>query len=295
MNLKNKKVAFIGLGNMGKPIAINLLKNNFELIGFDIDKKNKNNFKKKGGKVSLTLKEAIYNSDFIITMLPNGKIVNQVLFGKEKNIMYAKKEALIIDMSSSNPIQTIKLGKKLKNIGFNLVDAPVSGGVKRAKNSTISIMIGGLKKDKLIAKHILKNIGKSVFDIGSLGTAHAMKALNNYVSACGLVAACEAVIVGKKFGIRDQIIIDVLNNSTGKNNSTETKIKQFIISKKFSSGFNMSLMAKDLLTAKYLAKGVSLKLSGIENASSLWRKALKFNESTEVDHTEIFRYLNKIS
>ncbi len=295
MNIKNKKIAFIGLGKMGTPIAINLIKSNFKLSGFDINKKNIKKFKKKGGITFLTLRETIYNSDIIITMLPNGKIVKKVLFGKEKNITYAKKGALIIDMSSSNPMETQKLGKDLKNLGFNLVDAPVSGGVKRAENATISVMIGGLKKDKLVAKNILKNIGKSVFDIGSLGTAHAMKALNNYVSACGLVAACEAVIVGTKFGIKDQTIIDVLNTSTGKNNSTETKIKQFIISKKFSSGFNLSLMSKDLLTAKYLAQGLNLSVLGIKNAASLWKKVSKLKEFNNADHTKIFKYLNKIS
>ena len=141
---------------MGEPIALNLLKKNFNLIGFDINKKVRNKFNKLGGKTSSTLKEGISDSDIIITMLPNGKIVKEVLFGKQKNIINAKKGALIIDMSSSNPIDTINLGKKLSNMGFSIVDAPVSGGVKRAKNSSISIMIGGSKKNKLIAITILK-------------------------------------------------------------------------------------------------------------------------------------------
>jgi len=293
MNTNNKKIIFIGLGKMGEPIALNLLKKNFNLIGFDINKKVRNKFNKSGGKISSTLKEGISDSDIIITMLPNGKIVNEVLFGKQKNIINAKKGALIIDMSSSNPIDTINLGKKLSHMGFSIVDAPVSGGVKRAKNSSISIMIGGSKKNKLSAITILKKIGKNIFDTGSLGTAHAMKALNNYVSACGLVAACEAVIVGKKFGINDQTIIEVLNTSTGKNNSTETKMKQFVLSEKFSSGFNMSLMSKDLLTAKYLSEELNINAKGIKNASNLWKKASKIKKLINADHTEIFKYLLK--
>ena len=295
MYIKNKKITFIGLGKMGFPIANNLIKLNYKINGFDIDPKIGKKFEKNGGTSLSTLRKAISNSDIIITMLPDGKIVNEVLLGKDQNVFKARLGALIIDMSSSNPLGTITLGEKLKKRGYSLVDAPVSGGVKRATNASMAIMIGGEKKDKKIAKKILQNLGRSVFDTGFLGSAHAMKALNNYVSACGLVAACEALIVGKKFGIKDQTIIDVLNTSTGKNNSTETKMKEFILSGKFSSGFDMKLMAKDLFTALDLVKGVELNLAGIKTASEIWSKASRLKEFSDSDHTEIFKYLSKIS
>ena len=145
------RIGFIGLGNMGAPMAHNLAKAGHTVLGFDTQ-----NLTIERVDIVPTPRDCVAMAEVVITMLPNGKIVKEVLFGKQKNIINAKKGALIIDMSSSNPIDTINLGKKLSNMGFSIVDAPVSGGVKRAKNSSISIMIGGSKKNKLIAITILK-------------------------------------------------------------------------------------------------------------------------------------------
>ncbi len=154
------------------------------------------------------------------------------------------KDALIIDMSSSVPVDTQSLGKTLAERGIGLVDAPVSGGVRRAIDGTLAIMAGGDAALVERARPVLQAMAKSVFATGPLGSGHAMKALNNYVSAAGLVAACEALLVGRRFGLQPDTIIDVLNASTGKNNSTDVKMKQFVISESFASGFSLALMAK---------------------------------------------------
>ena len=117
-----------------------------------------------------------------------------------------------------------------------------------------------------------------------------MKALNNYVSAAGLVAACEALLVGRRFGLQPETIIDVLNASTGKNNSTDVKMKQFVISETFASGFSLALMAKDLRIAADLSKLVGLDPSHAETIAALWENA-KSSLEANADHTDIYRFI----
>jgi 3-hydroxyisobutyrate dehydrogenase len=135
---------------------------------------------------------------------------------------------------------------------------------------------------------ILKTMGSSIIETGGLGSGHAMKALNNYVSAAGLLAACEALDAGEKFGIAPDIIVKALNSSTGKNNSTELKLNQFIVSGAFNSGFSLGLMRKDLATAVDLAKAVHSGMPLAEALLGSWTTAEQ-RYGKAADHTEIHR------
>jgi 3-hydroxyisobutyrate dehydrogenase len=216
--------------------------------------------------------------------------VREAVLGGQGVADVLAKGALIIDMSSSVPVDTQSLGKDLAARGIGLIDAPVSGGVKRAVDGSLSIMAGGDAALVERAKPVLQAMAKSVFATGPLGSGHAMKALNNYVSAAGLVAACEALLVGRRFGLQPETIIDVLNASTGKNNSTEVKMKQFVISETFASGFSLALMAKDLRIAADLSKLVGLDPSHAETIASLWENA-KATLEKNADHTDIYRFI----
>ena len=156
-------------------------------------------------------------------------------------------------MSSSAPLGTRKLGEELIAAGCGFIDAPVSGGVKRAVDGTLAIMVGGEAATIDRVDPVLAAMGRSIFRTGVLGSGHAMKALNNYVSAAGLVATVEALQVGRKFGLDPDLMADILNVSSGKNNTTELKLKQFMISQTFNAGFPLRLMAKDVRTADDLA------------------------------------------
>jgi 3-hydroxyisobutyrate dehydrogenase len=133
-------------------------------------------------------------------------------------------------------------------------------------------------------------MGKAVFRTGPLGSGHAMKALNNYVSAAGLAAAVEALAVGKKFGLDPNVMTDVLNASSGRNNTTENKLKQFIIPKTFASGFSMALMAKDIRTADELGAAIGVATPLAEICTELWEEAAA-RHGPGADHTEYGRYL----
>jgi 3-hydroxyisobutyrate dehydrogenase len=228
-------------------------------------------------------------------MLPDGHVVRRVALGRAADDdSLAKgfaKGALIVDMSSSAPVGTRELGKDLAERGISLIDAPVSGGVRGAVAATMSIMIGG---DQAIADKyddLLAAMGKR-FYVGALGSGHAAKVLNNYVSAAGLAAAAEAVRVATSFGIDPHTLIGVINASTGRNNSTENKFEQFILNEKFNSGFALGLMAKDLTLAMEVADKVGVPAELGKATLEMWKKAEK-QLGGAADHTAIARYVNE--
>jgi 3-hydroxyisobutyrate dehydrogenase len=280
-------IAVIGLGNMGQPMAACLARAGFQVIGYDASPDACAKFSAAGGKVAPSAADAVSKAAVVVTLLPDGKIVRKAVEGIRPHLATG---TVVIDMSSSAPVGTKQLGEELIASGFEFIDAPVSGGVKRATDGTLAIMVGGDIRTLEKARPVLDAMGKSIFHAGPLGAGHAAKALNNYVSAAGLAAAVEAVAIGKKFGIEPDVLVDVLNASTGRNNSTENKIKQFVIPEKFTSGFSLSLMAKDIRTAQELAEQIGVIAPLAEEVSELWDNALdKLGPSA--DHTEIGRYL----
>jgi 3-hydroxyisobutyrate dehydrogenase len=284
------RVAFIGLGQMGQPMANRLLKAGFKVRGADPSAAACEAFAAAGGVAYAKAEDAARDANVVITMLPSSKVVRDVLLGEEGIAPSLPRGTLLIDMSSSVPTDTVALGAEMGKRGLTLIDAPVSGGVRRAVDGSLAIMAGGSSADLERAKPLLEAMGKSIFATGRLGSAHAMKALNNYVSAAGLVAACEAILVGEKFGLEPDVMIDVLNASTGRNNSTEVKMKQFILSESFGSGFSLGLMAKDLRIAADLATHLDLDLPQIAAIASIWEEA-RSRLGPGADHTEIYRFL----
>ena len=287
-------IAFIGLGMMGLPMASLLVSKGFVTRGADLSGDARAAFSAAGGRAFADAREAASGADLVITMLPDGKVVRAALLGEAGLAGVLAPGTRIIDMSSSAPLGTTQLGEDLAAHGLRLVDAPVSGGVRRAINGTLAIMAGGAEADVATVRPVLDALGQSVFATGPLGSGHAMKALNNYVSAAGLAAAAEAVLVAKRFGLDPNVAVDVLNASTGRNNSTEVKMKQFILSDTFGSGFSLALMAKDLRTAADLADQLDLPVPMIQSMAALWEDA-KGDLDAGADHTEIYRYLARLA
>jgi 3-hydroxyisobutyrate dehydrogenase len=283
-------VAFIGLGMMGLPMASRLVAAGFAVRGADLSAAARAAFADAGGLAFDAARQAADGASVVITMLPNGSIVREALLGQDGAAAALQPGALVIDMSSSAPMDTRRLADELSAKQIFLIDAPVSGGVKRAADGTLAIMVGGDPEQGERARPLLEAMGKSVIATGPIGSGHAVKALNNYVSAAGLAAACEAAIIAQKFGVDPGVLVDVLNVSTGRNNSTELKMKPFILSGSFASGFSMALMAKDLRTASDLAEQLGVDTEGARDAADLWADALSA-QGKGADHTEIYRFL----
>jgi 3-hydroxyisobutyrate dehydrogenase len=211
-----------------------------------------------GGEVASSPRALGENSDVIITMLPTSKIVSSVLFDGNGIAAGLRPGSVVIDMSSGVPTETSSIAQRLAQSDIQLIDAPVSGGVKKAASGELAIMIGG---DKQIAEQvspILRAMGKSITWAGPVGCGQAMKALNNLVSAGGFLIGVEALLVGKKFGLDPGVMVDILNASTGMNNSTQQKFKQFVLSGSFASGFALDLMVKDIGIALNVAKDLEV-------------------------------------
>jgi 3-hydroxyisobutyrate dehydrogenase len=286
-------VGFIGIGKMGLPMASRIAAQGYPLHVYDISEAAlKAICDRTTAQAQKTLKEIGRNCSVVILMLPDSEVVKRVLFGEKDGLAaHLSRGSVVIDMSSSDPSVTREIGPQLKKAGVDFIDAPVSGGVKRAVDGSLAIMVGGDSAVIARVKPLLLTMGKSIIETGMLGSGHAMKALNNYVSAAGLLAACEALKVGSDFGIAPDKIIAVLNASTGKNNSTENKMMQFVVSKLFNSGFSLGLMRKDISIAAGLAKSTSSKTLLGEVLLKSWADAEK-QLGGAADHTEIYRMLN---
>jgi 3-hydroxyisobutyrate dehydrogenase len=280
-------VAVIGLGNMGVPMGARLVKAGFAVMGFDLSETARKNFASAGGQTADDVAAAVASADVAITLLPNGKIVREAVNALRP---YLKPSAILMDMSSSDPIGTRALGEELIAAGYEFVDAPVSGGVKRAADGTLAIMVGGDAASIDRIATLLGAMGTSIFRTGALGSGHAMKALNNYVSSAGLIAAVEALRIGRKFGLDPALMTDILNVSSGKNNTTELKLKQFIISETFADGFPLRLMAKDVRTADDMARALGIPTPMADLCAQLWEAAaLALDE--RANHTQVLRYM----
>ena len=283
------KIGFVGLGIMGAPMAGHLIKAGHQLFVYTLGKLPKE-IAESSATQCLNGRGVAERADIIFTMVPDTPDVETALFSEDGIASGLTKGKTVVDMSSISPIATKTFAERIKALGCDYLDAPVSGGEVGAKNGTLSIMAGGDDATIDRAEPILKAMGKSVFRTGPLGSGHAAKALNNYVSAAGLAAAVEAVAIGGRFGIDPNTLVDVFNASTGRNNSTENKIKQFVIPESFTSGFSLALMAKDIRTADDLAHQIGVIAPLADEVASLWDGALKALGTT-ADHTEIGRYL----
>lgn len=237
-------VGFIGLGKMGAMMAPHLAAGGFEVTGHDVvppqDMPQGVGFAP--DLLSLT------GCETIITMLPDGDVVSAVV----SRLLAAGCGASIIDMSSSHPDVSRQLAADLEARGQIFVDAPVSGGVGRARTAELMIMAGGSEAAYAAVVPILKLMG-TPRHLGPAGCGHAMKALNNYVSAAGLIASFEALATARSLGIAPDRFLEVINASTGRNNTTEAKIARYVISESYDSGFDLKLMAKDVAIAESLA------------------------------------------
>ena len=267
------RIGFVGLGNMGWPMA-HLLDPHYSLTVLDARADVAESFAGEHRASATTDPAALAAaSDAVITMLPNGDIVREVTLGDGGLAAGLAPGSVLLDMSSSAPLGTRQLAEDLEPQGVALVDAPVSGGVAGARGGSLAIMVGGDPDEIARCRPVLEHLGRVIYEMGGSGTGHAMKALNNYCSAAALSSACEALIVGDRMGLEPATMVDVLNASSGRSAATQGKIAEEILSRDFSAGFTISLMAKDVGIAGGLAEGLGLEAPILARTRDLWKDA----------------------
>ena len=282
MKLKENYIGFVGLGSMGSVMVPLLSKEKFNLIAYDINKEIELD---SNIACAENLRELV-DCNILILILPNGSIVKETVL---QLVEYGFK-GQVIDMSSSHPQQTIELQELVKQNCISIVDAPVSGGVKKAINGMLMVMVGCIQEDFKAIKILLECFG-TVRHIGPLGAGHAMKALNNYVSASGLLASMQALATAEAYGIKANDFIEVINSSTGKNNSTQVKFLPFVIPRKYDSGFSLSLMTKDVEIASSIIKDAKFS-TPLSNVLPEYLTEVLKNLKEGVDHTALYEEIN---
>jgi 3-hydroxyisobutyrate dehydrogenase len=265
---------------MGEPMAANLARAGFAVQSFDAA----------GKGTRQSIREAASGADALVTMLPDGEVVREVVL---EALPALQAGAVVIDMSSSDPSGTRALAAALAAKKVELVDAPVSGAVGKARDGTLAIMVGGQKDAVQRVDAVLRAMGREIFHCGPVGAGHAVKALNNYLGAAGTIAGFEALLVARAFGLDPKPMIDAINASTGKNSTTERKIPQQVLTGAFASGFKLALMAKDVGIAAGLARDLGVPAPYLRETLKLWRAAQR-KLPAQADHTEIYRYLERL-
>lgn len=287
--MKKPQVGFIGLGAMGLPMAKRVAEAGFALTVHDVDPERRAQLAAFGAHAASTARDLAGRADVIITMLPSSAIVRAVLEGEDGVLAGVRPGCVMLEMSSGVPDETRDLAEILAARGVDLLDAPVSGGVSRARTGALAIMVGGGDAGFARGEAVLATMGSTITRTGPVGSAHAMKALNNLVSAGGFLIGIEALLIGSRFGLDPALMVDVLNAATGMNNSTQKKFKQFVLSRRFDAGFGLDLMVKDLGIALGVAETTQTTAPFSGLCRDLWRGAQK-TLGAGLDHTEMARF-----
>lgn len=280
-------VGFVGLGRMGTPMASRLVEAGHDVRGFDLSPEARARCAE-GGGTPVDSAAAAASADVVVLMLPDSDVVASVL-GDEDVVAALRAGTIVVDMSSSEPLRTRELGAALAERGIRLVDAPVSGGVRGAETGGLTIMVGGEDSDVARVEPLLALLGR-VVRAGGLGAGHAVKALNNLMSATHLWVTSEAMLAGQRFGLDPEVMLSIFNGSSGRSGSTDNKWPNFILPGGYDSGFGLRLMLKDMRIGAGLARQVGIDPVLAEDAIGLWAEAAD-DLDPAADHTEVARWI----
>jgi 3-hydroxyisobutyrate dehydrogenase len=262
-------VACLGLGNMGNALAKRLLARGHEVCGFDISAGARDRFARAGGRAATSASAAAADADAVVLCLPNAAAVEEVVL--EVLASAEPIPPLWIDCTSSLPALTRSLGTRLSERDAVLVDAPVTGGVAGAREGALTAMVGGESADRERARPLLECFAAQVLPAGSLGSGHAIKAINNALSSAALIATAEITAAAQALGQPLEATLDRINRSLARSQNSEVKYTREILTGHYASGFTISLMGKDVATACALSDDVPLPLTTLLHA--LWRSA----------------------
>jgi 3-hydroxyisobutyrate dehydrogenase len=285
-------LGFVGLGNMGIPMASRLVGAGYRVRGFDATELGRERASAAGVEAVADVAELARTTGTIVLMLPNSDIVESVVDEVLRVPEAALAARLIVDMSSSEPARTRALASRMSADGLELVDAPVSGGVAGAAGGTLTIMVGATPSRFADLEPLLGALGSRVVRAGGVGAGHAVKALNNLMSAAHLLVSDEAAIAAARFGVDPEVFLSIVNTSSGRSGSTELKLPRYVVTGAFDSGFTAALLQKDVRIATELGAGLGLDMSLSEAVRARWDELIA-HLAPGADHTEIIRPLEQ--
>ncbi len=288
------KLGLIGLGNIGEPVCRQLIKEGYEVSVFDANGEAVARLEDTAAEPASSPKALASVADVVLLSLPNSAVVEEVVLGEDGLIGSLSPGKVVIDTSSSKPSSTRMISARLAQAGIDMLDAPVSGGVMKAREGTLSVMVGGRREVFDRCSPILQAFGGQIFFLGNHGAGHLAKALNNLLSATTLASAAEAVILAEKAGLSPDTFVEVINASNGRSYSTEVKFPKYILDRSFDDGFATALMSKDLKIALEAAAEIDFPMLIGSTVAQVWQAAVAQGNGAR-NHTEIYAFLEDLT
>jgi 3-hydroxyisobutyrate dehydrogenase len=287
------KVAFLGLGAIGSPMAVHLSRDPFELTVWNRTARKAESFAaEQNVSAAPSPREAVRGAEFVVTCLPSSREVDAILGGEDGIEAGIESGALLIDCTSGDPATSRRIADRLRTRGAGFIDAPVSGGVKGAAAGTLTVMCGG--SDVVIerARPILASFGGKIIRCGDTGAGDAVKAMNQALLAIHIWSAGEALAALAAIGVEAAVALDVINGSSGRSNTSENLFPERVLGRKYPRTFKLALLDKDVGIAKQIVEENGIDSPFIELAANLFREA-HAELGEEADHVEAVRVIEE--
>ena len=275
-----KKIGFIGLGNMGLPMAKNLVTAGYQVTGFDLSDVAMTALKKAGGQIAQDIKAAVTDAQIVLTMLPSGAQVQEIYCGTPQMagvLAQVDKDTLLIDCSTIDVDTARQVSQMAQAKNLPMLDAPVSGGVGGAEAATLTFMVGGAAQDFARAKPILENMGKNIFHAGDSGNGQVAKICNNMLLGISMIGTCEAFMLGEKLGLDAQVLFDIASTASGQCWSMTSycpaagPVPNSPANNDYKAGFTAAMMLKDLHLSQAAANSAACKTPMGQRATQLYK------------------------
>ena len=287
------KIGFIGLGDIGEPIASHLAKEPFELTVWNRTSSKADEFARNHqARVAATPADAVRDAAVVITCLPSSAEVEAVLHGDNGILEAIRKGSVLIDCTSGDPPTSRSIAAELGGRGVEFIDAPVSGGTAGAKSGTLTVMWGGDTTVFERVRPVIEAFGKKIVHAGPVGSGDALKAVNNALLAVHILSAAEGLAILAKAGVDPKVALDVINASSGRSNTSENLIPQRVITRAFPRTFRLALLEKDIGIASVLSEDLGAKTPLIALTAERFHEARqKLGE--RADHVEAVKMVEE--
>jgi 3-hydroxyisobutyrate dehydrogenase len=286
-------IGFIGLGNMGLPMAINLLKAGYQVTGFDLVQSQLDAFAKAGGKTVANANDAAKNVDVLISMLPASRHVEGLYLGDSGLLANINPQTILVDCSTISPKVAQAVASAAQAKGFEMLDAPVSGGTAGAQAGTLTFMVGGQQSAVERIRPLLEKMGKNIFHAGANGAGQTVKVCNNMLLGIQMLGTCEALRLGIANGMDPKILSDIMSKSSGRNwalelyNPCPGVMDNVPSSKDYAGGFGVDLMLKDMGLATENAEALEASVPLGKLAQQLYEAHSKAGHG-QLDFSSVF-------
>lgn len=287
-----KTVGVIGLGNMGRGMALSLRRGGYTVLGFDAAPGVAERLQEEGVSARASIADITRDADVLILSLPTSAIVEEVVLGNGGVAASAKPGLIVVDTTTAEPNSTRKVAAALKEVKVGMVDGPVSGGPKGAASATMTMVLGGSDEDVAAVEPILAVMSAKRVHVGPVGAGHVTKIINNLLTGIHLLATSEAVRAAESVGVDPEKLIEALSGGSGRNSATLTNYPTWILNNKFDSGFTMKLMRKDVRLAMDLLKSQGVNAPIAVEAGRLWAESAQFIGDAE-DFNRIVQFVEQ--